>query len=564
MPAQQKEWVFFTDKGPDIACQLAQPLELLSEEALSRRQALGIEISETDLPVFQGYLLALSKHSPRILSTSKWLNAAVVVADESEMAAIKALPFVMNTQAVRKLVPASVVAAPATELAANENANVIGNHGFEYGRASHQNEMINIPAYHDKGFTGKGVRIAIFDGGFMGGDTIAVFDSLRIRGQVLRTYDFVENQEDVYHSHPHGTQVLSTIAANLPGKMVGTAPDANFMLCRTEDTRSETEQEEYNWLRAVEWVDSLGIDIIHSSLGYTNFDDPKTSHKYSDLDGNTAVITKAADLAASKGILVTTSAGNEGGGAWRYIAAPCDADSALCIGAVDKYTKLSFFSSVGPTADGRTKPDVVAMGTRTTVAHPNNKIYGGNGTSYSAPIMAGFVACLLQAHPDKPMMEIIRATRLSADQAGLPDNNYGYGIPDAIKADSLLKAVRYLAALKVEMTEKPLRGRKPKPSPPQKVDPPVKASAPEVAVEMDFDNYTKAETGKILKITAAKSATIKKVVVYQGKKKITFDPDDLIIEGSVLTLNTEYLMKGKYEIKLVANKFKERVPFSVE
>ncbi|MEL6851161.1 MAG: S8 family serine peptidase, partial [Bacteroidota bacterium] len=345
LPAQEKAWVFLSDKGPDAACQLTAPTNVISEAAWARRQAKGIGLSESDLPVYQAYLSQLSQQA-EIIASSKWLNAVVVDPAHCDMEALLALPFVTGTRPVETLVGAAAQAAPATPLAPLENLSPNRAWAKDYGRAAFQNEMVNIPAYHDQGFTGKGVRVAVFDGGFIGADTIAVFDTLRARGQILFTYDLVENQQAVYHTHPHGTQVLSTIAANIPGKMVGSAPDANFILCRTEDTRSETEKEEYNWLRAVEWVDSIGVDIIHSSLGYTTFDDPTTSHKYEDLDGNSTVITRAADLAAKKGILVCTSAGNEGGGSWRYIAAPCDADSALCVGAVDRYLKRSFFSSV--------------------------------------------------------------------------------------------------------------------------------------------------------------------------------------------------------------------------
>jgi serine protease AprX len=283
--------------------------------------------------------------------------------------------------------------------------------------------------------------ISIFDAGFLRMDTIAAFDSLWLQGRVLTYRDFVNQDTTIFDEHNHGMNVASTIVANLPGIMVGTAPHATLILARTENVFSETHQEEDNWLMAAEWADSLGADQIHSSLGYTTFDPGEGDFAYADLDGNTTIISRAADMAAARGILVVNSAGNEGGGPWRHISAPCDGDSVLCVGAVDITGSYAGFSGVGPSADGQIKPDVVAMGLNVAAVGNTGVVGNTSGTSFSAPIMSGFAACLHQAHPLRSNMQILRAIQQSASQYTNPDSLLGYGIPDACKADSLLHIV---------------------------------------------------------------------------------------------------------------------------
>jgi len=476
------------------------------------------------------------------------MNASVVDLQGIDPAQILALPFVSNIQAVRKMNLSHAGNSADLEEITEEELN--------YGRAKHQNDMLNLGPLHNKGFTGKGIKIAVFDAGFSGSDTIDVYKNMNAENRIIATWDFVDNQENVFHSHSHGTQVLSTIAANLPGKMVGSAPDASFVLCRTENDNSESLAEEINWLRAVEWVDSIGVDIIHSSLGYSTFDDPSTNHTYDELDGDKTIITKAADMAAARGIIVSTSAGNEGSGSWKYITAPCDGDSVLCTGAVDKYQIRSGFSSIGPTADGRTKPDVVAMGTRTIVAHPNNRIYGSNGTSFSSPIIAGFVACLRQAHPDRSHMDIITAVKMSGDQYALPDPQYGFGIPDAAFADSLLTHVKNLSTVKISMENKPKRGRPAKPVHSAKKQP-VAASTSlnasmeqkDASIELSLDN---------------ENERIREIIVMRGAETLSFHPDDLTISGNKAYVNTSYLLKGQYKLKIETQKASKEFPFSIE
>ena len=556
MNAQDYLWVFFTDKGDEVACNLSHPEDFLSPAAMEMRAEKGIPFTISDLPVFQPYIQRLTAISGSVQTTSRWLNAAVIPNNPTVIQHIKELAFVRDIKPVRQLIPTNL--EPDMEEIKEFPDEKFET--FNYGRSRFQNDMINVGSIHAKGFTGRGVRVAIFDAGYSGVDTIDVFDSLRLQNRIIATYDFVDKQENVFHSHSHGTQVLSTIAANLPGKMIGTAPHASFVLCRTEDDNSESLKEEYNWMKAMEWADSVGVDIIHSSLGYTTFDSEEENHTYEELDGNSTVITRAADIAASKGILVTTSAGNEGANSWRHIAPPCDADSILCIGAVDKYKKRSYFSSIGPTADDRIKPDVVAMGTRTIVAHPNNRIYGSNGTSFSSPIIAGLVACLKQGYPDRPGMDIFEAIRLSSDQYGLPDPEYGYGIPDAGKADSLLEEVKDLSTVHIVMTEKPFRGKVQKPLPEG-----PKKEAPVTIESIQLTNATLSQAdGKVKVSVEGENVRIRKVKVYRGKQKLTFDQEDLIINGNQVEISTQYLLQGDYRIQLVTQSGKENLSFSVK
>jgi len=257
----------------------------------------------------------------------------------------------------------------------------------------------------------------------------------------LGTWDFVANEASVNEDNVHGMSCLSTIAANLPGLFVGTAPKSSFYLYRTEDISGEYPIEEQNWVAAAEKADSLGVDVFSVSLGYTTFDNSSFNHDYTDMNGNTTIISKGCDLAAKKGILVVVAAGNEGNGAWKYITAPADADSVLAVGAVNTARQVAGFSSYGPSSDGQIKPDVAAVGQGAVIANQNT---GGpvfnNGTSYACPIMAGIVSCLWQAFPEVNNMTIIDEVRKSSDRANMPDDRTGYGVPNAKKAFvSLLK-----------------------------------------------------------------------------------------------------------------------------
>ncbi len=317
---------------------------------------------------------------------------------------------------------------------------------IDYGQTKDQVEILNLDCLHAKGYTGRGVTIAHLDDGFNGFDKMDAFAYSRERGLLLGAYDFVHNSDlKMSDNGSHGTNTLSVVNGYIPGKYVGTAFDAGILLAHTEDNRSETNQEEINWKKAVDWCIEKGADIITSSLQYNTFDEGQKSYSYKDMDGKTTTITNAADYASDKGILVVAIQGNFGSKKWHYVTAPGDADSVLTVGAVNPTGVKAGFSSFGPSYDGRVKPDVMAVGERTIVVDPDGRIYPSNGTSFAGPAIAGLAACLKQAHPERNNMEIITAIRQSATRYSNPDvkEGYGYGIPDACRADEILSDIEY-------------------------------------------------------------------------------------------------------------------------
>ena len=441
--AQQKYWLFLSDKGPEQQQWLSNPSTVLSLKAIERRNQAGIEFGLADIPVSKTYLTQIQKAGIEILGQSKWMNALSVRTDLT----LNEIQAICPQVQAMKRVAEFKTSAYQTEISRKKPKIKASNKvsTFDYGSAQTQTEIININCLHDRGFTGTNAIIAVFDAGFYGMDTIKAFDSLRLQGRLLTYYDFVNHDTTVFDENNHGMNVSSCIVGNLPGQYLGTAPHATLALARTENVFSETHQEEDNWLMAVEWADSLGADIIQSSLGYTTFDQGEGDFTYADLDGNTTVVSKAADMAAKRGILVVNSAGNEGASNWHHISSPCDGDSVLCVGAVTSSGTYALFSGVGPSADGQTKPDVAAMGQGASVIGIDGQPGFASGTSFSAPQMAGFAACLRAAHPDRTNMEVISAIRRSGTQFVTPDTLLGYGIPDACKADSILNYMDSLA-----------------------------------------------------------------------------------------------------------------------
>ena len=320
--------------------------------------------------------------------------------------------------------------------------------GFCLGQSENwtdqQIDLINIDCLHERGFTGKGVTIAHLDDGCDGCDEIEVFQYARSMGYWKGEYDFVENKDLVYRGlGKHGTATLSIVHGKIDGKYTGVAYDAYILMARTENVKTEKHQEETDWRDAVDWSLKNEADIITSSLQYNEFDKGEGSYTYKDMDGKTTIITNAADYAASKGLIVVTLQGNFGSGPWYYVTAPGDADSVITVGAADKNGMKARFSGFGPSFDGRMKPDIMAMGSRTAVANPDGSISRGNGTSYAAPAIAGLMACLKQAHPDRTNMQFITAVRQSGDRYRNPTakEGYGYGTADACKADDLLTEI---------------------------------------------------------------------------------------------------------------------------
>ena len=434
-------WVQFTDKN-NSPYSIDNPEAYLSPRALQRRANLGIGIDEYDLPVNPQYLQAVADCGAELLNPSKWLNGVSVhVTDPAVIEAINALGFV---EVVRSCPNDPKAQEIKERWMANEMKAIEGSRGFRgyYGGGTTQITQINCTVLHDSGYQGEGVVIAVLDGGFIGAQSHPAFDNMREEGRLLGTRDFVYGSTSVYSQSSHGTSCLSTMAAFVPNTFVGTAPKASYYLIHTEDVDIENIIEEYNWVSGVEYADSLGVDVCSTSLGYIDFDMSQWDHPQSHFDGHTAPASIGAEIAVSRGMICTVSAGNEGepwgGGGQCTLGVPADAEHVLTIGAVNSDGNRAYFSSVGPTYDGRIKPDVMAMGEGTFVADGYGDYYNGNGTSFSNPVMAGAVACLRQARPYASVQEICDAIRQCSNRAENPDNRYGYGIPDLSQALELL------------------------------------------------------------------------------------------------------------------------------
>ena len=433
--APDKYWVQFTDKN-NTPYSINKPEEFLSERAIQRRQDYGIAIDQYDIPVNPSYISAVAATGATVLNPSKWFNGVTVeVTSSSVLQAIEALPFVQKTrvlednpikQRIKEETYFSNDFVPVSE----EKMSTRAYHGM----ATPQISQLNGISLHTLGFKGQGMWIGICDAGYDYVDQHEVFASMYDENRFLGAKDFVYKNGIVYTDSSHGTSCLSLMAGNIPNKYVGTAPMASYYLCRTENVNSENVLEEYNWVSAAEFLDSLGIDVISTSLGYVTFDDAQWDHVYSDLDGETSVITIGSEIACSKGILCITSAGNDGGNAFPYISVPADGEHVLTIGAVGTDGERAYFSSIGPTYDGRIKPDVMAHGYGTTVASPGEgAYYDGSGTSYACPVLAGMATCLWQANKHLKAAEIRDAIRQSGNMS-TPDNYYGYGIPNFVEA----------------------------------------------------------------------------------------------------------------------------------
>ena len=444
--SEAKTWlIHFRDKN-NSPYSLDHPEAFLSQRALERRQRLAVALDERDLPVTPSYVQALRDMGGEVLVVSKWLNLVIVVMPGSVTAGdLQALPFVGAVTDATGMRPGRGGVSPflgaETFMPATPEQRVANGTSLDYGASYNQIAMIHGTGLHDRGLRGQGMVIAVLDAGFWEVDALPAFDTLWSYHRVLGTRDFVDpGGGDVYAStiHQHGMMVLSTMGGNLPGAIVGTAPDASYYLIRTEDADAEYIMEEYFWVEGAEYADSLGADIINSSLGYTVFDDPEWSHTYADMNGHTCPSTLGAEVAATRGMVVCNSAGNSGSSPWMYVGAPADGDSVCSVGAVDADGIYAAFSSRGPTADGRLKPNVAAQGQGTVVASPQGSIWNGNGTSFSAPIIAGMTACLWQAHPTFDNMTVIRTIQQSSSQYNNPDDYLGFGIPDYEKADSIL------------------------------------------------------------------------------------------------------------------------------
>ena len=433
-------WVQFTDKA-NSPYSIDNPEAYLSPRALQRRANLGIAIDEYDIPVNPQYLQAVANGGAELLNPSKWLNGVTVhVTDPSVIDAINELAFVST---VRNCPNDLKAQERKQRWLAGEMKPVVANRGLRgyYGGAETQVTQLKVDVLHEMGYDGTGVFVAVLDGGFIGTETQPCFDNMREEGRLLGVRDYVYGSTTVYSQSTHGTSCLSTMAAYDPDDMMGTAPKASYLLIHTEDGDGENIVEEYNWVSGAELADSLGVDVCSTSLGYVGFDMSEWDHPFPDYDGHTAPMTIGAEIAASRGMICVNAAGNDGPGTCT-LGIPGDAEHILTIGAVDGDGNRASFSSVGPTYDGRIKPDVMAMGEGTYVAAGYAdwgwEYYNGNGTSFATPVLAGAVACLRQARPYASVQEICDAIRQCGSNASTPDSYYGYGIPDFSKAIELL------------------------------------------------------------------------------------------------------------------------------
>lgn len=453
-----KYWVAFTDKK-GTPYSIDKPEAFLSPRAIELRRAHGIAIDERDLPVNPDYVrqvLALDT-AARCFTTSKWLNGMTVYALRDDMKeAIERLPFVDSVQRTIAMKepepprePAYIFPGSGGQAKHTYQTDIQSHNDFDYGKAKLQVCVNNVHWLHRMGFRGEDMQLMVLDGGFQNIDSIACFETLRNDHRLLGARNFVQPGKDPMRKHTHGTMVLSCIASYLPGKLVGTAPMVQVYVAQTEDSRSENRIEEDNWVAGLEYADSLGCQVLNSSLGYTTFDDTVNQRTYDDLTGEVSRASRAATIAATRGLLICNSAGNEGGKKWKYVGAPADAKDILSVGAVNIQRGRAYFSSFGPTADGRIKPDACAVGRNTYLSTPTGAITMADGTSFSSPMLAGMVACLWQAFPEKSNYEIMEAVRQAGDHNARlngeileePDahDGYGYGITDFLRAYNILK-----------------------------------------------------------------------------------------------------------------------------
>lgn len=425
--AQQDAWVYLADKeNVDISIQ--NPSLILSQQAIQRKNSHRISIDARDVPVNESYISLLkSAQGIIVLAKSKWMNAVHVRGEKEAIMALVDLEFVNSIQFADKNLGLSrrtiqkdkFIIEPILE-------------DFDYGNATNQVNMINVDELHVENFTGEGIVIAVIDAGFAKVNTMTSFSRLRTNQRLLGAYDFVNRTSEIYDTtgNSHGTKVLSTMAGYIENEFVGTAPDASYYLFRTEADAYENPVEESYWVEAAERADSLGVHIINSSLGYNTFDNARYNYSVSDMNGTTTFISRGANIASEKGILVVNSAGNSGDNSWGIVTAPADASGVLTVGAVNGEGLYAAFSSRGDASQTTLKPDVVAQGLGSYVIDENDAIVSNNGTSFSAPIIAGALACLWQAMPNATAEEIKHYLRWSGSQYTAPDYYLGYGIPN--------------------------------------------------------------------------------------------------------------------------------------
>lgn len=453
--AQEYKYLVHLKDKNNNGFSIANPASFLSEKSIQRRAKQNIRIDSTDLPVTAAYVDSLSSlPALRILNKSRWFNQVLIgISDTSVLQQVLQFSFVTSSEPVNnrqiKKIPGRIsvnqhTAILGTSAISANTCNLSVTDSINYGESQSQVYIHNGEYLHELGFHGEGMTVAILDDGFNSYLSNPAFDSSRNNNRILGTYDFVNQKVSVNEEDQHGANCFSIIAANIPGTMVGTAPDASYWLFKTEDITSETPVEEQNWVAAAEFADSAGTDLITTSLGYSYFDDSIYNLNYAQRNGHKALISRAANLAVAKGMIVTASAGNSGGitNEEKYVLCPADGDSVYAVGSVDFSGVIAYSSSWGPNSSGQIKPDGVSVGAGAFYVAPDGMVNSGSGTSYSNPNLAGLITCLWQAFPEFGSHDLLAAVRQSSNKYNSPDNRYGYGLPDFEKAYSILQNKR--------------------------------------------------------------------------------------------------------------------------
>ena len=425
------------------------PETYFSPRTIARRIKNNAAYTEEDLPVSSTNLQKCSSLGLEIIGVSRWKNCAIIKSlDSLDLAKLEKLEWIDHVEYIYRGGPTKKTSS--REVFQHARAKKQSYNGtslckkVHYWKAADQASMLKVDYLHNKNNFAKNIHIAIFDGGFSNVDKIKAFDHLFSESRILKTWDFVSQEEEVFGDGDHGTRVLACIAGFEKNQYMGNAPGASLYLFRTEDGRSETIMEEYNWLLAAEFSDSAGVDVVNSSLGYTEYDEGQPnsySYSYKKLNGQNGIASFAAQKLAERGVAVCNSAGNSGNDPWRFIGVPADANGIFSVGAVDRQKNRAPFSSYGPTSDGRIKPDICALGASSCVIGSDGRVSYSSGTSFSSPIFCGALACFIGANYKVSLEEIYRAVIESSSSFTSPDNSTGYGIPDFKKASELLNSL---------------------------------------------------------------------------------------------------------------------------
>lgn len=529
-------WVELKDKkGSEF--KIEEPEKFLSKKAIDRRKKYNISINEQDLPVSRTYINEIEKLGFKIISQSKWLNAVCILTDKPESTKkLEALSFVST---VKYLGPKSPT-FDKEKMVMDEFMDKIETYKPDssemdknrfYGLSTNQIAMTKVNYLHQLGYTGEGVTIAVLDAGFYKVNELDAFKYLWNTGRILDVWDFVENDSNVFDADMHGMNVLSCMSTYLPMIHIGSSYGAKYLLLRTENAANEYATEEVWWINGAEFADSAGADIINSSLGYNEYDDAKLSYKPSDLNGKTALISRAASILDSKGIILCNSAGNSGSDDWKYIGVPADAENIFSVAAVDSRGNRASFSSLGR-KENKYSPNIAVMGKDVAVVSGNNGFKPADGTSFSSPLLCGMTACLMQAFPNSSPSEIREAIIKSANRYENPDLEYGYGIPDFARAYFIL-------------SEKTGKG----------IENPLLGNPVLENNKLKINYYAKNKGNHILKIYDNKGEIIREIKVKIKKKGFQeIEIKDLNLKSTKdLSLSIEYKNEIQKGIKIVSN-----------